>query len=51
MTTIIRTINISDDEEFDYLRIISMKNKGVEDDKKNILFFPITLDQRRNNNE
>lgn len=45
MTTIIKTINISDDEEFDYLRIISMKNKGVEDDKKNILFFPITIDQ------
>lgn len=45
MTKIIKTINVRDNEEFDYLRIISMKNKGVEDDKKNILFFPITIDK------
>lgn len=45
MIQIIKTVNVKEEEEFDYLRIISMKNKGVEDDKKNILFFPITLDQ------
>ena len=38
--------NISENEEFDYLRIISMKHKGIEDKSKNILFFPITLDQK-----
>lgn len=45
MTKIIDTINVKSDEEFDYLRVISMKNKGVEDEAKNILFFPITIDQ------
>ncbi len=45
MTEIVKTINISENEEFDYLRIISMKNKGIEENKKNILFFPITIDK------
>lgn len=40
------TINVKDDEEFDFLRILSMKHHGIEQQSKNILFFPVLLDQK-----
>lgn len=30
------TINVKDDEEFDFLRILSMKHHGIEQQSKNI---------------
>ncbi len=43
---IIKTINVDDTEEFDYLRIISIKNIKIDKNAKNILFFPIVLDKK-----
>lgn len=39
-------INVSEDEVFDFLRILSMKHHGIEDRSNNILFFPVVLDQK-----
>ena len=39
-------INVKEDEEFDFLRILSMKHYGIEDRSNNILFFPVVLDQK-----
>lgn len=36
-------INVEENEEFDFLRILSMKHHGIEDRSKNILFFPVVL--------
>ena len=39
-------VNVSENEEFDFLRILSMKKYGIEDRSNNILFFPVVLDQK-----